>query len=345
MKKLSSQAEVRLTRVLCTTLFLAVASTAVDIWWHGTIGRESLFIPPHIALYTTVGVSVILGLFGWFRNRDLVWRRIAIILVAIPVVAPFDDFWHRTFGQESVVSPLIVWSPAHVVLALAIAASFLLLLPAIDRDTDVHGRRLFGALAWGSMSALTDLIPLSGDYLFDSRSITLGWRVALFTLVFSVMTGIAFGVVPAIRAARLNIMESLKTTALSIAGGRRQRHLAAPRNLLVVGQIALAIVLLVGAGLMLKSFARLQAVDTGFRPLGLLTFRVEPDLPEPVQETRPAFKKELLERVASIPGVDSATLSNCTLQGQPALHVAGRDVGLVPEALLVASGQESGPRG
>lgn len=172
-------------RILCATLFLAVASTAVDIWWHGTIGRESLFIPPHIALYATVGLAVILGLFGWFRTRDLVWRRIAIILVAIPVAAPFDDLWHRTFGQESVVSPLIVWSPPHVVLALAMAAAFLLLLPAINRDRDVHGRRLFGVLAWGSILniaifLLSPIDPL-GPY------VVLGPLGALFTAL--VVTG------------------------------------------------------------------------------------------------------------------------------------------------------------
>lgn len=188
--------------------------------------------------------------------------------------------------------------------------------------------------AWAT-GALTGLVPMAENYLFDIRSATIGWRVLLFTMTTSLLTGVAFGIAPALHASRGGIIEALKRggagTAAAGAAHRRSsrsvrlslrriltprtvpsfRRLISPRSLLVAGQMALAIVLLVGAGLMLRSLAHLRAVDPGFTAGNVLSLRVEPDLAEPRGPNGLAFKRQLLERLAAVPGVDSVGLSNC----------------------------------
>lgn len=122
MKHLSSP-----IRLIAAALFSAVLAGTWDVWWHGAIGRESFFSPPHLLLYASVAVAIITGVYNWQKTRAKVWRQFALILLLIPASAPFDELWHRIFGVELVSSPLIVWSPPHVVLILVLVASLLML--------------------------------------------------------------------------------------------------------------------------------------------------------------------------------------------------------------------------
>src|SRR5262249_26035240 len=98
-------------------------------------------------------------------------------------------------------------------------------------------------------------------------------RVLLFTLLLSVSSGILFGLVPALRVSRLDLNSTLKDASRGSAGASavwgRGNNL---RRLLVVAELALSVVLLIGAGLLIRSFARLQSVSPGFNPRGVLTF-------------------------------------------------------------------------
>lgn len=164
------------------------------------------------------------------------------------------------------------------------------------------GGGLLGVLAaiWG-VEALAKLLPES---LSKLQAIGINGRVLLFTLAAVVVTAMAFGVVPALHAARANPGESLSETSRDLAGGISGRHV---RRLLVVSEVALAVVLLVGAGLLVRSFQRLRGVDLGFKTDNLLTMRMELPLPKYQKaETRAAFYGELLRRVDEIPGVESA---------------------------------------
>src|SRR5262249_51383978 len=128
-------------------------------------------------------------------------------------------------------------------------------------------------------------------------------RVLLFTAVVSVATGITFGLVPALQSARANINDALRESTRS-GGGVRQQRL---RNLFVVVEIALAMVLLAGAGLTLRSYWRLQDVDSGFKPDGILTMRMLlPFTTYPQRTQRAAFFGQVLERLKALPGVVSA---------------------------------------
>ncbi len=132
-----------------------------------------------------------------------------------------------------------------------------------------------------------------------------GWVIA-FTTGVSLLTGLLFGLVSAFRTARHGAHESLVPAMRP--SGRRQERL---RSSLVVAEIALALVLLTGAGLLIQSFLRLRAIDPGFRPRNLIMMTV--DLPESTYSTpekQHAFHRELLDRLHAIPGVSDAAAVN-----------------------------------
>jgi predicted permease len=158
---------------------------------------------------------------------------------------------------------------------------------------------VLGAI-WG-VEALSKLLPES---LSKLQAITVDSRVFLFTLGVTVLTAIAFGAVPAFQAARANPGNTLGETGRDLSGGVSGRYV---RRVLVVSEVALAVVLLVGAGLLIRSFQRLRQVDVGFKPEKLLTMRMVLPLPKYAkQENRTAFYDELLRRVDELPGVESA---------------------------------------
>ena len=152
---------------------------------------------------------------------------------------------------------------------------------------------------WGTKA----LIALNPEGIPRAEEIGLDGGVLLFTLLVSLATGLLFGLVPALSAAGRQLVESLKEGGRAMAGGVRGRFV---RNTLIAGQVALTLILLVGAGLLIQSFARLQAVDPGFQPEGVLA--VSYSLPQSsyAEPQQIAFAQQLLERVQALPGVTSA---------------------------------------
>ncbi len=131
-------------------------------------------------------------------------------------------------------------------------------------------------------------------------------RVLLYGAAVTISSGIVFGLVPAMRASRPGPSPTLQAGARSTTDrvGRRLR------SLLVVTEFALAVTLLAGAGLLMRSFLRLQQVDPGIRPGGILTASISlPQARYPDDAARSAFFRELMERVGSLPGVRSAAIS------------------------------------
>ncbi|HEV8431379.1 MAG TPA: ABC transporter permease [Pyrinomonadaceae bacterium] len=160
-------------------------------------------------------------------------------------------------------------------------------------------------VAWWGTKAL---VALSPPALIDLKNVTVSLPVLAFTLGLSLLTGIVFGLVPALEATRFDLHDSLKEGGKNIggsAGGQRVR------NLFVVTQVALALVLLVGAGLLLKSFNRLQSVYTGFNPNNLLAVRLNL-LPGKydTDQKRIDFFKRAIEQMKTLPGVEAAGAIN-----------------------------------
>ncbi len=153
-----------------------------------------------------------------------------------------------------------------------------------------------------------------GTSLLDVASARLDSPVLLYSVALSVLTGLVCGTVPALLSTRPDLTGSLKegsAAAVVGAGGHRGARRLGTRDFLVAGEIALALVLLLGAGLMLKSFVRLRALDPGFRPDGVLTFRLDPPEPRYTRQNAAAFKERLLERLAALPGVEAASVDIC----------------------------------
>jgi predicted permease len=159
------------------------------------------------------------------------------------------------------------------------------------------------ALAYGGIRLLLQLAPESAAAGLEAR---IDLYVLLFTAAAAIFSGLLFGVAPAWQVGRLDPYEILKSAGRSATGGRARQRL---RSSLVVGEAALALVLLVGAGLFLRSFSRLQEVHPGFEPRGLMTASLS--LP-PVQYDQPekliTFYRALIERLQVLPGVTSVGL-------------------------------------
>jgi predicted permease len=158
-------------------------------------------------------------------------------------------------------------------------------------------------LAYWSLHLLRALDPGNIPYL---NEIGIDRKVLGFTLVLSMGTGVFFGVIPAYHASRTHLYETLKEGRLSSSSGIGQRQF---RHLLVVSEVALALMLLVGAGLMLRSFRSLQETPLGFNPHQLLTMQITFDQPGHSEDETVSFYEQVLDRVKSLPGVDSAAIA------------------------------------
>ena len=166
---------------------------------------------------------------------------------------------------------------------------------------------------WGT-DLLVALIPAAQlarmPYL---RQLSLDTNILLFTFGLSLLTGIVFGLAPALSASRTDLQEAMKDGVRG-SGARRARGV---RDLLVVSEVALSLVLLVGAGLLMKSLARMLSVDPGFRTENLLTMTLQLPPASAADATRAAaFYDELLRRTSALPGVrGAAEVSNLPLSG------------------------------
>ena len=167
---------------------------------------------------------------------------------------------------------------------------------------------------WGT-SLLLSLKPAA---LERFNGIQMDAKVLWFVFGVSMLTGVVFGLAPAWSAARADVSESLKEGGRSATAGP-SAHLL--RKLLVTAEFALALVLLVGAGLLIKGFSRLRSVNPGFNPANVMTMYL--DLPatrygEIPMQTR--FRRELLAKLNSLPGVEAAMITDIPLGGNYVGH-------------------------
>jgi putative ABC transport system permease protein len=168
-------------------------------------------------------------------------------------------------------------------------------------------------LAAGGMRSLLALMPAAAN-VPRLDEVRLDWRAFAFTACVSLLTGALFGLVPALRAARPDLNEGLKESGRGAAVGKRRRRLG---NLLVAGEVALSLVLLVGAGLLVRSFTLLQRADPGFAVERLLTLEIRvPDyrygkfVEGEKNEGRARLYQQLEVRLSALPGVESAAVAS-----------------------------------
>jgi predicted permease len=161
--------------------------------------------------------------------------------------------------------------------------------------------------AWGRHALLALLIADWDEFAVDLR---LDWRVLGFTAIVSVLTGILFGLAPALRATRIELTPMLKANAGS--GGPARSRLS---KVLVVAQVAMSLVLLAGAGLFVGTLRNLNQIDAGFNRENLLLFRVNPRLSGYETARLANLYQQMTERIAAIPGVRAVTSSDYALLG------------------------------
>ena len=164
------------------------------------------------------------------------------------------------------------------------------------------------ALAWALVRALQGIkLPLPVDIVFDLR---IDARVLAFSIVVAAITGVLAGLLPALKASAPSLVNDLRGEAPAGKIGRRRFAL---RDALVISQVALTAVLLVVAGLLLRSLGASQRADVGFDPRGLAAISLDPSMVRYNQERSDVFWREALARVRALPGVASAGFVSPTL--------------------------------
>jgi predicted permease len=168
-----------------------------------------------------------------------------------------------------------------------------------------------------------NFFPVAFDFSLDKS-------VLGFTLLLSVLTGLIFGIAPALQASKPDLVSALKDETAMLPGshGSVARRFSL-RNLLVVAQVALSLVLLISAGLFLRSLQQAQRIDPGFNPEHVLTMPLNINLLRYTKTQGQEFYRQVLERVAALPGVQAATLTRTPpLSGasrQSSVMIAGHD--------------------
>ncbi len=233
----------------------------------------------------------------------------------------------ESFVEDARALLLVLFGAVGFVLLIACAnIASLVLARGTSRAREMTVRAALGASRWQlSRQLLAEslllaliggalaIVPAAGamkliasfqiDQLPNPELIAMDWRVLAFNLLLSAATGILFGLAPAWQVRRVQVHDALKAGSRGVSGSRHERL----RGLLVVGEVALTLVLLAGAGLMVRTFVRLRSAYPGYDTRGVLTMKVALSSSQyPDGERRPAFFAQVLRQASALPGVRDA---------------------------------------
>jgi len=272
-----------------------------------------------------------------------------------PAVVLKDGSKGETEGLSDLSTPLaLLMSAVGLVLLIACAnVANLLLARAAGRRKEIAVRLAVGASRWRLVrQLLTESLLLSAlggalglllavwladwlttfsppdSNLAEARLLTqLDWRVLGFAALLSLLTGVFFGLAPAIQSSKPDLIPALKDEMASAGSDRRWLTL---RNLLVATQVALSCIVLVGAGLCVRSLRNLVAIDAGFEPSKVVVMSVDLALNGYTEERGRQFYSELLERTKALPGVEAASLARIVPLGGNGMRIGLEIEGYTP---------------
>jgi putative ABC transport system permease protein len=258
------------------------------------------------------------------------------------------------------IRPAVLVLSAAVALVLLIACAnvaSLLLSRALGRKKEMAVRAAIGAgrgaivrqllvessllaLIGGAVGVLlavwcTSLLTRFSDNLGALAELPIDSRVLTFSAGISLLSGLLFGLIPSLQLSKPDLNTVLRDEGRGSTGSRHRHH---AHNLLVVGQIALSMILLIGAGLLVRSFVRLQASNPGFDPEGVLTMQIQlPPAKYRTPQQMLAFYHQAIEQTETLPGVQAAAISSALpvvpmrmspvlFEGQPELPLPQRPI-------------------
>ena len=283
----------------------------------------------------------------------------------LPVIQNFHQFF---VGPNAAATYMALWGAVGFVLLIACAnLANLLLARAMGRSREISVRIALGAGRWRVVrQLLVESVTLStcGGFLgwwiakwgirvyeatanpparsWSSQLLDYSMNIDVVTylIAISIGTGVLFGLVPAVRLAKLDVNTALRDGGRGTAGGKRRRNLS---DVLIVGEVALAVVLLAGAGVMTRSFLNIYNADLGIHTENVLTaFLSLPDVRYPGADEQVAFFDRLKSRVETAPGVDSVAMVD-TLPGQRSRRMPFELDGAAPVDNVPAQGKPGVP--
>jgi predicted permease len=319
-----------------------------ELWWLLLMGRLKPGATPELAhaqlapIFQNTALEVLLR----SGNKELALQDHPRLVVASGRRGDTDWGWYR---RQSLY--LLMTVVGLVLLIACVNVAGLMLARAAERQKEIAVRLALGA---GRLRLLRQLLTESvllgvaggtlgllfaiwgRDLLLNLRVLPgsdlssfqggFDWRVLAFTFAVSVLTGLLFGLAPAWRSTRIALAPALKDTGRSSAGYSRSRLTKS----LVVAQVSLSLLLLIGAGLFLRTLRNLQGVDPGFNTENLLLFRVDPRLSGYRGEQLANLYQRMFERIEAVPGVRAVTFSRHPLlsssYGERGVYVAGNPV-------------------
>jgi predicted permease len=314
--------------------------TDPDLWWVLVMGRVKPGVPDEQA---RAALDVVLN--AAVRSTATIGKDEAVPSLVLQDGSRGENQASRMFSKPAYV----LMALAGFVLLLACAnLANLLLARASSRQREISVRLALGAgrsrilrqmfteslllsLAGGAAGLALgycgrNVIPrlLSSTWQASTTDIQFDWKIFGFTAAISILTGLLFGLAPAWQASRTQVSSGLKDNAQSVT--QRSRNVTG--KTIVVVQVALSMMLLVGAGLFVRTLMNLNGSHLGFRPDGILLFNLQPPRTRYSAPKDLAFYHRVEERLASVPGVDAVTLSSIALISN---SISDRD--FVPDGL------------
>ena len=259
----------------------AIAARLEQQYPKENVGQSAALVSAHEDLVGDLRrtLMVLLGAVGF------------VLLIACANVANLQLARAAGRGREMAIRTALGASRTRVIRQLLTESTLLAL---------VGGALGLGLAVWG-IDLISAFVPAD---LPRVRELDLDAKALGFTFVASILTGVIFGLAPALQASRLNLNESLKEGGRGAADGRRRHRL---RSLLIVTEVALSLVLLVGAGLLIRSFILLRATNPGFNAQPVLTASVSlPEARYAKDEQKMQFYQQVVARAARLPGVAAA---------------------------------------